>query len=210
MEEPRQITSVQRQQGYSPMITQQAKQEAIQSAVQGNTDLLKETVKRSDISNVEEVKAVVGQYIDNCSKVGLMPNFMGVAAALGLSRVWLYQYLREHSNSESAQYLNQLRHAFASIRISLAERGILDPAICIFTLRNSKLGLSNTPEASEQEESITFDADREPWAYGLSDEEYAAERVRRFREYINMIDDEPDEQNGESNEKDVGSADAGI
>ena len=106
-----------------------------------------------------------------CADVGILPNLEGLAARLGLSRSFVYRYIREHGEKDpTALFLNQTRLSWASARMALAERGVLDTPMSIFILRNSGLNLSNRddPEVDVEEK----EDNRPAWAYGMSDEEY--------------------------------------
>ena len=67
----------------------------------------------------------------------------GLAASLGVSRRWLYQFLTDHSDEESAKFLEQFRTTSTAIRIAAADRGAADATISIFLLLNSSMGYTN-------------------------------------------------------------------
>lgn len=56
---------------------------------------------------------------------------------------------------------------------------MLDAPTTIFLLKNSHLGFVNEPQADDEP---SFDPNRPVWAYGLSDEEYEEQNLRRIRE----------------------------
>ena len=175
---------------YSPKQTQEVKAAAIRQAVEGQKSLMVRSDIRTDISDVQAVAEVAERYINDCAMAGLLPNTEGLCCALGLSRAWFYQFLREKASSPSALYLNKLRMAWVSLRISLAERQVLDPAMCIFVLKNSHMGFVNEPDGND-EMPMQTDPNRPEWAYGMSEAEYAAASRKRIADIIAALP-EPD------------------
>ena len=146
---------------------------------------------RVDISDVEAVEQAAGKYVDDCKTAGILPNLVGLCCILGISRQWMYQYLREKPNSESAQFINKLRMAWTSLRISLAERQILSAPTTIFLLKNSGMGFSDVP-SDNSETSMQADPNRPEWAYGMSESEYAEAVRKRIAAMVASLP-EPDE-----------------
>lgn len=177
-------------QPYSPQQTQETKAAAIRQALNGQRGLMIRSPDRVDISDVEAVEAAAKKYIADCSTAGILPNVEGLCCVLGFSRQWLYQFLREKPNSESAAYLNRLRMAWTSLRISLAERQILSAPTTIFLLKNSGMGFADVP-LDNTEAPIQTDPNRPEWAYGMSESEYAAASRKRIADIIAALP-EPD------------------
>lgn len=158
-------------QRYSPQQTAAIRKAAVQDVLNAQTDLLIKADTRTNLNNLEDVQRVTREYVAMCGDVGIVPNLEGLAARLGLSRSYIYRYIREHGEENpTAAFLNQARLSWASARMALAERGVLDSAMSIFILRNSALGLSNHDEPDEVD--VNVNDDRPLWAYGMSDEEY--------------------------------------
>lgn len=149
---------------YSPGETAEIRAAAIQRAIGAQMDILTKCPTRTNLHDLSAVKEITEQYISRCGDAGVCPNFEGLCAALGISRKWGYQFLRQHGNEPTADYLNGIRLAMASLRISLAESKILDNATAIFILKNSDLGFTDKQEISLSE----TEPDKRDW--GLSDE----------------------------------------
>lgn len=179
------------EQPYSPAITQETKAQAIRQALNGQKALMVRSTGRVDISDVEAVEQAAGKYVDDCKTAGILPNLVGLCCILGISRQWMYQYLREKPNSESAQFINKLRMAWTSLRISLAERQILSAPTTIFLLKNSGMGFSDVP-SDNSETSMQADPNRPEWAYGMSESEYAEAVRKRIAAMVASLP-EPDE-----------------
>ena len=181
-------------QPYSPQQTQETKAAAIRQALNGQRGLMIRSPDRVDISDVEAVEAAAKKYIADCSTAGILPNVEGLCCVLGFSRQWLYQFLREKPNSESAAYINRLRMAWTSLRISLAERQILSAPTTIFLLKNSGMGFSDVP-ADNSEMPMQTDPNRPTWAYGMNEEEYVEAAKKRLEALIDAMP-EPDGYDG--------------
>lgn len=154
---------------YSPQQTQDIRKAAVKDVLNAQTTLLKKAEKRTDISDLGEVKKVVDGYLTACADVGICPNLEGVFAQLGVSRSYGYRYIRENPDSDAAKFLGQVRLMMASARMSLSERGLLDNAMSIFILKNSGLNFADRHEL----EIDQVDQDTRPaWAHGLSEEKY--------------------------------------
>lgn len=181
-------------QGYSPAITQETKAAAIRQALNGQRGLMIRSPDRVDISDVEAVETAANRYIADCSTAGILPNIEGLCCVLGFSRQWLYKFLREKPNSESAAYINRLRMAWTSLRIGLAERQILSAPTTIFLLKNSGMGFADVP-LDNNEAPVQTDPNRPEWAYGLSDAEYVEEIRKHFEGIVEALPDDETNQN---------------
>lgn len=179
------------EQPYSPAVTQETKAAAIRQALNGQKALMIRSPDRVDIADVEAVETAAKKYIADCSTAGILPNIEGLCCVLGFSRQWLYQFLKEKPNSESAAYINRLRMAWTSLRISLAERQILSAPTTIFLLKNSGMGFSDVP-ADNSETPMQADPNRPEWAYGMSESEYAEAARKRIAAMVASLP-EPDE-----------------
>ena len=179
------------EQPYSPAITQETKAAAIRQALNGQRGLMIRSPDRVDIADVDAVEHAAQKYIADCNTAGILPNIEGLCCVLGFSRQWLYQFLREKSSSESAAYINRLRMAWTSLRISLAERQILSAPTTIFLLKNSGMGFSDVP-ADNSETPMQADPNRPAWAYGMSESEYAEAVRKRIAAMVASLP-EPDE-----------------
>ena len=173
-------------QRYSPQQTAAIRKAAVQDVLLAQTNLLEKADTRTNLKNVEDVQRVTAEYINMCADVGIVPILEGLAARLGLSRSYIYRYIRESAETDpTAAFLNSQRLAWASARMALAERGMLDSPMSIFILRNSGLNFSNRdePEVDVEEQDT-----KPPWLRGLREEEES----KRLREYLQCLTDDED------------------
>lgn len=154
---------------YSPQQTAEIRKAAVQDVLNAQTDMLIKAEHKTRLADLGEVKQVTGDYMQVCIKTGIIPNLEGLCARMGLSRSYVYRYIRENPDSETAQFLNQARLMWASARMSLAERGILDNAMSIFILKNSGL---NFADKHDLEIDMVEKDTRPAWAHGMSDQKY--------------------------------------
>ena len=167
-------------QRYSPQQTAAIRKAAVQDVLNAQTDLLIKADTRTNLNNLEDVQRVTREYVTMCGDVGIVPNLEGLAARLGLSRSYTYRFIREHGeDNPTAAFLNQQRLSWASARMALAERGMLDSPMSIFILRNSGLNFSNRDEP-EVDVNEKYN-DRPAWAYGMSDDEYHEKLMEELR-----------------------------
>ena len=136
---------------YSASETQEVRHEAIKKALSVQLGMLQKSQVRTDLHDLTAVQATTENYIHRCSEAGLMPNFEGVAASLGISRKWAYEYIRKFNSDPTAEYLNTIRLSLASIRMTLSEGKVLDPASSIFILKNSDMGYADRVEITPAE-----------------------------------------------------------
>ncbi|MBQ6175057.1 MAG: hypothetical protein IJK28_10580 [Clostridia bacterium] len=173
-------------QRYSPQQTAAIRKAAVQDVLLAQTNLLEKADTRTNLKNVEDVQRVTAEYINMCADVGIVPNLEGLAARLGLSRSYIYRYIRESAETDpTAAFLNSQRLAWASARMALAERGMLDSPMSIFILRNSGLNFSNR---DEPEVDVEEQDKKPPWLRGLREEEES----KRLREYLQCLTDDED------------------
>ena len=109
---------------------------------------------------------------------------------MGLGRSWLYQFIRQHGDTESAKFIDRLRTMWIAGKVALAEKGALDAGMVVFQMKNSNLGYS---DAQKMELIVAQNPDpnanRPQWAYGLSEEEY----TKKIVEEMEMLYDGDDE-----------------
>lgn len=135
-----------------------------------------------DLDNLAAVETTATRYIESCKRAGVVPTILGLSAALGYSRKTVWQYITQHPESRTAQYLDALRSAFAAVLAQLGLTRNTSEAVSIFLLKNSGQGLVDRAEidlAAHQESPLGEKADPEALrrkyledAYGLySDDE---------------------------------------
>ena len=137
-----------------------------------------------DLDNLAAVEATATRYIESCKRAGVVPTILGLSAALGYSRKTVWQYITQHPESRTAQYLDALRSAFAAVLAQLGLSRNCSEAVSIFLLKNSGQGLTDKTEldiSAHQESPLGEKADPEALrrkyledAYGLyADDEEA-------------------------------------
>ena len=99
-----------------------------------------------DLDNLAAVEATATRYIESCKKAGVVPTILGLSAALGYSRKTVWQYITQHPESRTAQYLDALRSAFAAVLAQLGLSRNCSEAVSIFLLKNSGQGLTDKTE----------------------------------------------------------------
>lgn len=99
-----------------------------------------------DLNDVTAVEATSTRYIESCKRAGVVPTILGLSAALGYSRKTVWQYITQHPESRSAQYLDALRSAFAAVLAQLGLTRNTSEAVSIFLLKNSGQGLTDKTE----------------------------------------------------------------
>lgn len=131
--------------GYSPEMTQEVRKAVIRRALDSTKALTKQT-ERINVSDTARLSEVATDYIERCKDAGLVPNLEGLAASIGCSRRWLYIFCDENPQHPSAALIDRLRSGWMSLRFSLSEARVLDPATVIFIAKNSGLGYSDRQE----------------------------------------------------------------
>lgn len=122
---------------YSASETAEIRTGLIKKALHAQLDIMTKCPIRTNLHDLEAVKDVSERYIQRCSEAAILPNFEGLAAALGISRKWGYEYCRKFETDPTAEYLNNLRLSMASLRMALSEAKVVDNATAIFILKNS-------------------------------------------------------------------------
>lgn len=122
---------------YSATETAEIRNDLIRKAINAHLDIIIKCPIKTDLRVLPDVKAVTERYIRRCAEAAILPNFEGLAAALGISRKWAYEFCKKHEDNPTAEYLNNIRLSMASLRMSLAESKVIDNASAIFILKNS-------------------------------------------------------------------------
>ena len=99
-----------------------------------------------DLNDIAAVEATATRYIESCKRAGVVPTILGLSAALGYSRKTVWQYITQHPESRTAQYLDALRSAFAAVLAQLGLSRNCSEAVSIFLLKNSGQGLTDKTE----------------------------------------------------------------
>lgn len=128
---------------YDPQATADVKSNAIGRVLEMQLRMGQKNPIRVDMRDVDAVRETAARYVKACADASIMPNIEGFCAQLGISRRYFYKYLEEHPDTQTAILLDRIRTQWASARIALAERGVLDSSMVIFLTLNSSLGYTN-------------------------------------------------------------------
>ena len=174
-------------QRYSPAQTAAIKNQMISDVVEAQRVMLGRHTTGIDLNDFESVKLVTDEYMKHCADLKITPSIEGLCGAMGLGRSWLYQFIRQHGDTESAKFIDRLRTMWIAGKVALAEKGALDAGMVVFQMKNSNLGYS---DAQKMELIVAQNPDpnanRPPWAYGLSEEEY----TKKIVEEMSMLYDD--------------------
>lgn len=143
MEQPKELTTGGK---YTPAMTQQVRGETIRQIVGSKRELLSKSPIRVDLRDTEAVRMAADRYLEHCMDNCVIPSFVGLAAALGLSRMYLYRFLDRNRESSTGQLLEQLRSLFTDIRIAAADRNAAPESLTIFLLKNGNEGFADRIE----------------------------------------------------------------
>ena len=92
---------------------------------------------RVDLGDLYQVQERTFQYLEACQESGAYPSTMGLAAlAFGGSTQWLNKFLRNNPDAPTAQFIEQVKSAFADILTNQALYRNADSTQAIFQLKN--------------------------------------------------------------------------
>lgn len=119
-------------------ISDELKAETISKVITMNANALKDQPKRVDLSDIDQVRKRTQDYLTACADAGVIPTVMGLAAhGYACSRQWVNEYLRNNPGSESAEYIERTKDAFADVLVTSALNRAADATMAIFTLKNT-------------------------------------------------------------------------
>lgn len=180
-------------QRYSPAQTAAIKNQMISDVVEAQRVMIGKHTDGVDLSDFNSVRLVADDYMKQCKELKIAPSIEGLCGCMGLSRPWLYEYLRQHGDSPTAKFIDRLRTMWVAGKIALAEKGALDAGMVVFQMKNSSLGYS---DAQRMEVVVAQnpdpDANRPAWAYGMDEKKYREKLLESI-----MIDDEEGDEEDE-------------
>lgn len=100
---------------------------------------LRETIKRDRVGwdDLEQVQGRCLEYLQRCQEAKCLPTVGGLAVfGLGYTRQRLNAYMREHPDSETTQFLMQVKDLLADTLETGALNRNLDSVMAIFTMKN--------------------------------------------------------------------------
>ena len=114
---------------------------------------------RTDLHDLAAVQTVTNECMQKCAEAGVLPNMEALAACLGIGRQTLYDFIHANRDSQTVQYLNRVRTAWAAARQMAADRGVVDATHSIFVLLNSSLGFTNEHRIELSQRNALLDCD---------------------------------------------------
>lgn len=91
---------------------------------------------RVNLHDLEDVKNRTDEFLTACETVAVIPTFLGLCTAFGMSREAVYKFLRNNPGSSSAEFIGLSRETLANIMITASLNKASDPATTIFSLKN--------------------------------------------------------------------------
>lgn len=102
-------------------------------------DGVKLAIKRSPVKwdDLAEVQRRSLEYLEMCRSSQTIPTISGLSVfGMGTSRQALNQYIREHRNTATAQFLQQMKDIFSDTIESAALNNYINSIMSIFILKN--------------------------------------------------------------------------
>lgn len=120
---------------------------------------------KTDLRNLNEVKAVFFTYVESCRRSDTLPTFEGLCVSLGRSRQYVYKLLQVCGASDPvADFLNEARTFFADLMQTASLKRYTDCATTIFCLKNSHgLGYSDHGDAPPEENTKLENENRDEY-----------------------------------------------
>lgn len=94
------------------------------------------SAEKIPLSDLPRVKQAAQEYLKECSDRAMMPTVRGMAARLGLSRNSVYDYQRNHPDSEFAKFLDDFSDMCGEIMMAAAMDKSIDVVSAIFVCKS--------------------------------------------------------------------------
>ena len=117
-------------------INNEQKATAISADVSFKRESLMAQRQKIDLDSIDDVRQRTDDFFRACEDAAVVPTFLGLCVSFGYSREGLYRYLRVHSNSETAQFIELVRETLADALIASSLTRTTDAATSIFALKN--------------------------------------------------------------------------
>lgn len=99
--------------------------------------LATESKPKCDLNNIEEVKSKAAVYLTSCADTNTYPSMMGLAVhGFGMSRQNLLAYLKNHPDTPTANFINEMSDMFADILTNASLQNRANVVQTIFQLKN--------------------------------------------------------------------------
>lgn len=133
-------------------ISEQMRQARITASIEQKRVMLTQLRERgrADLGNIDEVELTVNNYLSACEEAGVIPNFLGLCAALGYTRRGI-QYAIEGKKTrvmsrQVSEYLEATRTAMAAVLAEASLNRAVSEPTAIFLLKNTGQGLTDRQE----------------------------------------------------------------
>ena len=127
-------------------ITNENRNMIISSDIRSKITSLQKTGKQLTWEDTEEVRERTYNYFEACAKASVIPTLNGLASlGFGVSRIAMYNFMRDHPNSPTTEFLTRVKDIIADILQNGALKGQLNPVMSIFVLKNG-YGFSDKQE----------------------------------------------------------------
>lgn len=146
MDNENEVVSVLRQQkqtgGRSKFYKQESdahRGEVLAEDIGRKVSALRDTIRKDRVAwdNLEDVQQRCMRYLLECQSAQALPSVGGLAVfALGVSRQSLNGYMRTHPQTETTQFLQQMKDVFADTLETAALTNNINTIMAIFVLKN--------------------------------------------------------------------------
>lgn len=130
-------------------------------------EMLQESTRRPrlNLKDTAAVQARTFEYMQATELAKVFPSVSGLALAFGCSRQNLNQFLLTHPSHPSAEFIQQVKEAFADIICNAGLYGSSNPIMSVFVLKNNH--------------GFVDRVDIAPVTQVQTDDDYDAEAIRR-------------------------------
>ncbi len=92
--------------------------------------------EKVSLRDIDRVKSVSVEYLDECAATGVLPTVRGVAARLGISRTAIYNYAGDHPGTEFSKWLEDFSDLCGEITMTAAIHGTVAAIPAIFVAKS--------------------------------------------------------------------------
>lgn len=92
-------------------------------------------IDKVPLGDIERVREVAVDYMNECAESGIMPSVRGVAARLGVTRWAIYDYAHKHPGGALARWLEDFSDCCGEVMMAAALNGTVSAVPAIFTAK---------------------------------------------------------------------------
>ncbi len=119
--------------------SREEKAEEIKLSIYERIAMLQDVMQKPkcNLKNMDDVQSRTLTYMTACAETGAFPSVMGLAVyGFGLSRQALYNFLKMHPDSDTAQYIMAVKEMMAEVLTDASLKHNADSIQAIFQLKN--------------------------------------------------------------------------